>query len=202
MGKNSADAKKNNQITNMTGNHFSDPRLIKRELEKLLDKQIWQDTERLSGGNPGAQSMFEQIASALSKSKVLVAFVSKDYAESENCKMEFQFAAKSLKKPIVALVVGSAEDDWKNTSVGMIVSQLDTVVDFQKISGNMTFDVKLKQAADRILAITDGKMPRDLALRGIRKLKKKGPFKKKTEETLPGKVRGVLDDSTINDAMD
>ena len=47
--------------------------------------------------------MFEQIASALSKSKVLVAFVSKDYAESENCKMEFQFAAKSLKKPIVAL---------------------------------------------------------------------------------------------------
>ena len=51
-------------------------------------------------------------------------------------------------------MVGSAEDDWKNTSVGMIVSQLDTVVDFQKISGNMTFDVKLKQAADRILAIT------------------------------------------------
>lgn len=48
----------------------------------------------------------------------------------------------------------------------------------------------------------DGKMPRDLALRGIRKLKKKGPFKKKTEETLPGTVRGVLDDSAINDAMD
>ena len=45
-------------------------------------------------------------------------------------------------------------------------------------------------------------MPRDLVLRGIRKLKKKGPFKKKTEETLPGTVRGVLDDSTIDDAMD
>ena len=48
--------------------------------KSFIGKEIWQDTERLSGGTMGmgAMGMFEQIASALSKSKVLLACVSKE----------------------------------------------------------------------------------------------------------------------------
>ena len=37
---------------------------------------------------------FAQIAEGLGKAKVVLAFVSKQYANSENCRMEIQFALK------------------------------------------------------------------------------------------------------------
>lgn len=37
---------------------------------------------------------FEQIAEGLGKAKVVLAFVSKQYANSENCRIELQFALK------------------------------------------------------------------------------------------------------------
>ena len=37
----------------------------------------------------------------LQASSVVVAFVSDNYASSDNCRMEFQFAVKSLRKPII-----------------------------------------------------------------------------------------------------
>ena len=52
---------------------------------------------------------FDQIASAIKKAKVVVACISEQYAISDNCKMEFQFAATSLKKPIIAFIVGKLE---------------------------------------------------------------------------------------------
>ena len=158
--RNSKEAQESKEVIHAIGTRFTDPRAIKRELEKKLGKEIWQDTERLAtAGDNTTMGMFEQIATALSKAKVLVACVSKEYAESENCKMEFQFAAKSLKKPLVAIIVGNSEDDWQSTSVGMIVSQLDTTIDFHGVSGrdghgrntSMLFDVKLNQTVDKIL---------------------------------------------------
>ena len=188
--KNSKEAQESKEVIHAIGTRFTDPRAIKRELEKKLGKEIWQDTERLAtAGDNTTMGMFEQIATALSKAKVLVACVSKEYAESENCKMEFQFAAKSLKKPLVAVIVGNSEDDWQSTSVGMIVSQLDTTIDFHGVSGrdghgrntSMLFDVKLNQTVDKILSIIDDKMPRDRLLAGIKSgpMKAKGKKKKK-----------------------
>ena len=179
--RNSKEAQESKEVIHAIGTRFTDPRAIKRELEKKLGKEIWQDTERLAtAGDNTTMGMFEQIATALSKAKVLVACVSKEYAESENCKMEFQFAAKSLKKPLVAIIVGNSEDDWQSTSVGMIVSQLDTTIDFHGVSGrdghgrntSMLFDVKLNQTVDKILSIIDDKMPRDRLLAGIRRKQK------------------------------
>ena len=37
---------------------------------------------------------FEQIAEGLGKAKVVLVFVSEEYASSEQCRMEFQFALK------------------------------------------------------------------------------------------------------------
>jgi len=38
--------------------------------------------------------------------KLAIACISAEYAESDNCRMEIQFAAKSLRKPVIAVVVG------------------------------------------------------------------------------------------------
>ena len=149
--KNSFIASQMNQVSNVVGHKFSDPRLIKRELEKRLGHPVWIDTERMAGSGT-QQSIFEQIAASLAKAKVIVACVSQEYADSQNCRMEFQFAARSLKKPIVALLVGDKEAEWRQTSIGMIVADLDTIVDFQQIKSSwvvsqqsITFDEKIKK---------------------------------------------------------
>lgn len=49
---------------------------------------------------------FGQIAEAIKECQAVVACVSQEYADSDNCRMEIQFAAKSLGKPLVAVVVG------------------------------------------------------------------------------------------------
>lgn len=41
-----------------------------------------------------SSQQFEQIAEGLGKAKVVVACVSNEYASSDNCRMEFQFALK------------------------------------------------------------------------------------------------------------
>ena len=195
--RNSKEAQESKEVIHAIGTRFTDPRAIKRELEKKLGKEIWQDTERLAtAGDNTTMGMFEQIATALSKAKVLVACVSKEYAESENCKMEFQFAAKSLKKPLVAIIVGNSEDDWQSTSVGMIVSQLDTTIDFHGVSGrdghgrntSMLFDIKLNQTVDKILSIIEDKMPRDRLLAGIRRKQK--PIDPIGAQSAPMKAKG------------
>lgn len=47
---------------------------------------------------------FEQIAEGLGKAKVVLAFVSKQYANSENCRIELQFALKVHKNFFLGLL--------------------------------------------------------------------------------------------------
>ena len=51
--------------------------------------------------------MFEGIADGLNSAKLMLAFVSDEYAESPNCVMEFRFATSILKIPTVLAVVGT-----------------------------------------------------------------------------------------------
>ena len=51
--------------------------------------------------------MFEGIADGLNNAKLMLAFVSDEYAESPNCVMEFRFATSILKIPTVLAVVGT-----------------------------------------------------------------------------------------------
>lgn len=60
-------------------------------------------------------------------------FVSDEYSESDNCRMEFQFALKSLKKKVVPIIVGTG-DKWGNTIIGMLVSGCDVgTIDMREI---------------------------------------------------------------------
>ena len=46
-----------------------------------------------------------RIVSKLKKSKVFIACLSDEYASNERCRMEFQFAKKTLKIPVIPVVV-------------------------------------------------------------------------------------------------
>jgi hypothetical protein len=113
------------------GNEHNDPRV----LAELLVKQghtVWLDIWRLESGRTGG--MFEQIAQGIKNAKVVVVFmsaevgadsgvifsqnhvtnidVSEQYARSENCRMELQFATRSLRKPFLPVICGSG-DTWQ-----------------------------------------------------------------------------------------
>ena len=193
--KNSLIASQMNQVSNVVGHKFSDPRLIKRELEKRLGHPVWIDTERMAGSGT-QQSIFEQIAASLAKAKVIVACVSQEYADSQNCRMEFQFAARSLKKPIVALLVGDQEAEWRQTSIGMVVSDLDTIVDFQQIKSSwvisqqsIKFDEKIKKVCQFVKQLminpTVMKKKTAMAKKGKKVMKKKTATKSFTSQDIP-----------------
>ena len=71
-------------------------------------------------------------------------FVSDEYSESDNCRMEFQFALKSLKKKVVPVIVGTG-NNWGNTIIGMLVSGCEvTPIDMRNI-GESDYEEKLKE---------------------------------------------------------
>ena len=58
--------------------------------------------------------------------------------------MEFQFALKSLKKKVVAVIVGTG-NDWSNTIIGMLVSGCEaSPIDMRNI-GESDYEEKLKE---------------------------------------------------------
>ena len=76
----------------------------------------WLDVEYLGGAG-----LFDDIAEGLMNVKVMVAFVSDEYVASENCQAEFMFARKSLRIPIVPVVVGTGFK-WQRSKVGLLLS--------------------------------------------------------------------------------
>lgn len=106
------------QIGSLSGNQFNDPRLIKNKLSNAGYK-TWLDIEQLKSGDQGV-GLFEQLAAAVKEAKIFVPCISDEYAASANCRMEFQFACKTLQKPIVPLIVGSG-NNWTETVVGMLI---------------------------------------------------------------------------------
>ena len=89
---NSMFAYRSNQVPKVSGSEFADPRLIKQKIEDA-GYSTWLDIEQLKSGDQGV-GMFEQLANALKDTKMVVAFISDEYANSVNCRMEFQFASR------------------------------------------------------------------------------------------------------------
>jgi hypothetical protein len=84
------------------------------------------------------------IAKGLSAAKLVLVFISDEYSESDNCRMEFQFALKSLKKKVVPIVVGTG-DKWNNTIIGMLVNGCDVAtIDMRGIDGS-EYEEKLQE---------------------------------------------------------
>jgi len=62
-------------------------------------------------------SVMKNANALMKKAKVFVACISDDYVQDQTCRMEFQFAKSTLKKPVVPLVFGSGKE-WKLSVVG------------------------------------------------------------------------------------
>jgi len=93
-----------------------DPREIAEKLAKMYD--VWLDVQRL-----GKRGLYEDIALGLKSTKLVVACVSEEYANSENCNMELTHAVKNLRLPVVVCIVGaSGKLGWYHTPVGMLVT--------------------------------------------------------------------------------
>jgi len=84
-------------------------------------------------------------------SKCLVAFISDEYAESPNCRMEIQFAMKSLNKPVIPVIVGTG-DSWRQTVVGALTASTDKVqlVDCRGIESEAELSDKLTEIMSQI----------------------------------------------------
>eukprot|EP00732_Lithocolla_globosa_P005295 Lithocolla_globosa_v1_NODE_5397_length_1246_cov_6.898405.p1 type:complete len:390 gc:universal NODE_5397_length_1246_cov_6.898405:1199-30(-) len=83
----------------------------------------WLDIDKL-----GQNALFQDIASGLAGCRVCIAFVSSRYAKSDNCQMEFTYAAKTLKLPLIPVVLGK-DKQYLRTAVGLIMANF-LYVDF------------------------------------------------------------------------
>lgn len=141
--RNSQKAKEANQVKDVNGSMYSDPRLLKDKISDL-GYNVWLDIEQLTSANADA-GLFGQITQGLKAAKVVVPCISDDYAKSQNCRMEFQFALKSLNKPVVPIIVGKG-DEWKQSVVGaLIVTHNDEPVSLQGTYSETDFEKKFEE---------------------------------------------------------
>ncbi|XP_063687031.1 uncharacterized protein LOC134820532 isoform X1 [Bolinopsis microptera] len=143
---NSSLSEENNEIPKLFGSQWNDPRKIKSLLSEKYN--VWLDIEQLTSGQ--ASGMFEQMTTGLINSKVVLAFISSEYAKSDNCKMEFQFAAKSLRKPFIPICVGE-DMGWRESVIGALVmgSGVPTI-DMLEISGESHLEKKMEEIFERL----------------------------------------------------
>ena len=142
------------QIDNVNGTIFSDPRLLKTKIAEH-GYNVWLDVEQLQSANTKA-GLFGQIAHGMKAAKLIVPCISDQYAKSGNCIMEFQFALKSINKPVVPIVVGSG-DDWRSTVIGILLSSRDKdPVNLQQINEESEIEKMVSQILLDIDKITGG----------------------------------------------
>lgn len=113
-----------------------DPRSIKAHLEKA-GYSSWLDIEQTGKG-----TLFKDIVDGIRNCKVVIACVSNEYAESENCMKEYRFSA-NLKKPIIICIFGSAKSYtyWRNTELGLVSCLNNKEINFQIENPEAYFDL-------------------------------------------------------------
>ncbi|XP_052813517.1 uncharacterized protein LOC128240741 isoform X2 [Mya arenaria] len=94
-----------------------DPRDIKNQLERDGNLHCWIDTEYVGKEKKG---IFADMAAGIRNSKVILAFISDEYSESDNCMMELRFGILNIGLPVIAVIVGTG-NQWKETEVAMLL---------------------------------------------------------------------------------
>jgi len=65
---------------------------------------------------------YSKIVELLKRSKVFIACLSDEYANNNRCRMELQYAKKTLNIPVIPIVVGTASFQWQMTVVGLLIT--------------------------------------------------------------------------------
>lgn len=139
---NSKDAEEKKEISSAVG--VTDPRQVHGTLTEQGIK-TWLDKVQLGKGG-----LFEDIAEGLLGAMVVVACVSTEYAKSENCCLEFMYSMKTLRLPIIPLVVGS-DRGWEKSKVGLLLSDADPI----DCTGGFT-EEKREELENRVKRILHG----------------------------------------------
>eukprot|EP00298_Acanthocystis_sp_HF-20_P016813 c21592_g1_i3.p1 GENE.c21592_g1_i3~~c21592_g1_i3.p1 ORF type:complete len:649 (+),score=321.59 c21592_g1_i3:33-1979(+) len=145
---NSMHALEAKQVPSVVG--YADPRLIKNGLE-TAGVATWLDIENL--GYESDKGLFDGILEGLKQARVVVACVSNQYAVSANCRMEFQYALKMLRKPVIMAVVGANDGAscWEESEVGLLSNHCPffgtrcPTVDFRSVYDSNSFNSKLDE---------------------------------------------------------
>ena len=89
---------------------------------------MWVDYEQVGT----KKTLFEDIVDGIRNCKCVIACISNEYAQSDNCMKEFRFAS-NIKMPIVMCLFGSAsvEAEWKNSELGIISCLNTREINFQ-----------------------------------------------------------------------
>jgi len=118
---NSKEAEQLGQLRNEKAVGTADPRKVAKYLE-ANGISVWLDVIKL-----GKQGLYTDIAAGLSKAKVVLVFMSDQYAKSANCRMELRHALKSIYLPVMVVRINDATLEWPRMEVGMLVSECPQV---------------------------------------------------------------------------
>jgi len=103
---------------------------IRDYLQKEGKLKVWIDVEEMSG------NIFKRMAEAVINSKIIIFCCSQDYEASDNCRREYEYAAKK-KKPIIPIFVEdkfeAREADSLDIILGMkLYYKVEEEPDFKK----------------------------------------------------------------------
>ena len=112
--QNSLDAISRGTKPTKTGVGWLDPRSLASFFAQH-GIEAWLDVQELSSST----TLFSEITKGINKCSLVVACLSDEYANSQNCKLEFRFAHTSLKVPIIKAVVGIG-NEWRKKEISFI----------------------------------------------------------------------------------
>jgi hypothetical protein len=116
--------------------------------------------------DPRGGEQAERNLAAMSSAKVIVACLSDAYAAETNTRQELQYAKKTLKRPVVPIIVGDSSESWAfmNTLVGLLIAG-DLYIDLRARSKHAD---KLKEAVHTLQEIIMEQDPAAAPIAGAR----------------------------------
>ncbi|KAK0062250.1 hypothetical protein Bpfe_008351, partial [Biomphalaria pfeifferi] len=167
---------------------WGDPRQVKQELEKR-NISCWLDCDQPAAG----KGLFKNITEGIRNSKVLVAFVSDEYAKSDNCMMELRFGVLTLELPTIIVVVGTGRE-WKESEVGLLMQRSKAAKIYMQRENTEAINILERFIIERLPKHADQLIARDAVLQDIKALKQQE--KNKQEKKMP---ESVHDNSAIQE---
>ncbi|KAL4230338.1 hypothetical protein ACF0H5_010721 [Mactra antiquata] len=145
---------------------WGDPRQLKGVLENN-GISCWIDTEFVGKEKKG---IFADMANGIRNSKVMLAFISDEYAESDNCMMELRFGIINMELPLIAAVVGT-KSGWKYSEVAMLLrrARADEVFLQKENEGGVNSLIKFVQEALKKAKLQPNKKVPELEAKDILK---------------------------------
>jgi len=168
--RNSEEAAKYGASVDFVGSAWADPRKVKEGLEAKKALSCWVDYENTAF--LAEHGLFHGVDSAMQRSKLVLLCMSNEYMASETCCNELQHAITCLKKPVVLLLVGTAESvgrdvRWDKSPLAKLVHGVP-YVDMRRCHDALDLEKKLHEIHVQINATLGLEEPEQLPMMRVR----------------------------------